>query len=93
MNGASVYAMCNAAIGSAEDSLCLSFIVGFVRGLAAGDAQSQEFDRHVCIPDGITGPQFEAIVRKSMAERPDLINAQHPETVIAAPIYAAFPCK
>ena len=94
MTAASIYALCQPAPpNSPADDLCLSFVVGFVQGLALGDAESASYGRHVCIPDGITGPQFETLVRDYIAAHPESIALKHSGTIIGSAIYPAFPCK
>jgi hypothetical protein len=92
MTGASLYALCINPIGSPDDNLCLAYIVGFAAGLAVGDVESGQ-GRHVCIPDGVTGTQFETLVRNYMSAHPEKMALQHAGALVGIPLYLNFPCN
>lgn len=74
--------------GQAGGIACGMYVYGYLQAL---DDQ-QKHGNPICLPDGLTGEQGYAVIRKFMSDHPeDLRSPAH--ALVAVALALAFPCK
>jgi len=88
-----LYKVCLHKSGSAEDGLCMSYIQGFVDGLALGGVIAADFQSLICLPkDGISQTQARLIFQKFVRDHPEKLNTAA-ALLVGEAIGVAFPCQ
>jgi Rap1a immunity proteins len=78
---------CSAHPGSAEDVACLTWIEGFVDGIALGQS-----GKNWCFPEGGSVGQARLIIENVLREHPEMLH-RDAAMVAGAALMSAFPCK
>ena len=78
---------CKADENTIGEALCY----GYVLGVYDRHAMDMKSTFTTCVPQGVTGAQIVSVVRKFMAENPQLLH-QSAASVVASALSGAFPC-